>query len=117
MNLIYEWPKKDEKGLEQGKKERKHRYYNEHELNIVCKSNAAITIWFIWTRSARMGETSMNEIKSIKHYSKLISIEHSWMNSVVRHILVLEYLNTIYVQYSEILSNVTKQGLQILYPQ
>lgn len=31
-------------GLEQGKKVRKHRYYNEHELNIVCKSNAAITI-------------------------------------------------------------------------
>ena len=31
-------------------------------------------------RSARMEETSMNEIKSIKQYSKLISIEHSGMN-------------------------------------
>ena len=30
-------------------------------------------------RSARIGETSMNEIKSIKQYSKLIYIEHAGM--------------------------------------
>ena len=34
----------------------------------------------ILTRSARMEETSMNEIKSINQYSKLISIEHTGMN-------------------------------------
>ena len=30
-------------GLEQGKKVRKHRYYNELEWNRVCKSNVTIT--------------------------------------------------------------------------
>ena len=34
----------------------------------------------ISTRSARLEGTSMNEIKSIKQYSILISIEHSGMN-------------------------------------
>ena len=63
-----------------------------------------------------MEETSMNQIKSIKLYSKLISIELPRMNQVDRHIVVLEYLNTINIQYSEILSNVTERGLQRLYP-
>ena len=57
-----------------------------------------------------MEETSMNEIKSINQYSKLISIEHTRMNEVDRHIEDLEYLNTINTQYSEILSNVTERG-------
>ena len=64
-----------------------------------------------WTRSARMEETSsMNEIKSSKQYSKLILIEHTWMNEVVWHFEDLEYLDTINIQYSKILSNVTTQG-------
>ena len=54
-----------------------------------------------------MEETSMNEIKSIKQYSKLISIELSGMNDhtdhqVDWHFEDLEYLNTINIQYSEI---------------
>ena len=57
-----------------------------------------------------MGETSMNEIKSIKQYSKLISIERSQINMIDRLFEDLEYLNTINIQYSEILSNVTERG-------
>ena len=49
----------------------------------------------------------MNEIKSIKQYSKLISIELPGMNYIDRQFEDLEYLNTINIQYSEILSNVT----------
>ena len=60
------------------------------------------------TRSARMEGTSMNEIKSIKQYSKLISIELPGMIPVARHYQDTEYLNTIIIQYSEILSNVTE---------
>ena len=52
----------------------------------------------------------MNEIKSINQYSKLISIEHSRMKQVAQHFEDLEYLNTINIQYSEILSNVTERG-------
>ena len=52
----------------------------------------------------------MNEITSIKQYSKLISIELSGMTHVARHFEDLEYLNTIIIQYSEILSNVTERG-------
>ena len=52
----------------------------------------------------------MNQIKSIKLYSKLISIEHVGMNQVDRHFEDLEYLNTINIQYSEILANVTTRG-------
>ena len=68
------------------------------------------------TRLARMEETSMNQIKSIKLYSKLISIEHARMNQVGRHFEDLEYLNTINIQYSEILANVTERGLRKLDP-
>ena len=56
----------------------------------------------------------MNEIKSIKQYSKLISIEHTRMDDhshqVAQHFEHLEYLNMINIQYSEILSNVTERG-------
>ena len=38
------------------------------------------------------------------------------MNQADRHFEDLEYLNTINIQYSEILSNVTERGLQKLYP-
>ena len=73
------------------------------------------------TRPARMGETSMNEINSINQYSKLISIEHTGMDDhtdhqVDRHFEDMEYLNTINVQYSEILSNVTERGFKKLHP-
>ena len=37
-------------------------------------------------------------------------------HQVARHFEDLEYLNTINVQYLEILSNVTKRGLQKLHP-
>ena len=68
------------------------------------------------TRLASMDETSINEIRQIKQYSKLISIELSEMNQVSRHFEDLEYLNTINIHYSEILSNVTTRGRQKLYP-
>ena len=58
----------------------------------------------------------MNEIKSIKQYSKLISIELPRMNQVDRHFEDLEYLNTVNIQYSEILSNVTERGQKKLCP-
>ena len=58
----------------------------------------------------------MNEIKSIKQYSKLISIELPGMIPVARHYQDTEYLNTIIIQYSEILSNVTERGYLKLYP-
>ena len=72
--------------------------------------------WSILTRIRNFLETSMNEFKSIKQYSKLISIEHTWMNQVDWHFEVLEYLNTINIQYSEILSNVTERGYSKLHP-
>ena len=63
-----------------------------------------------------MEGTSTNEIKSNKQYSKLISIELSGMTQVARHFEDLEYLNTINIQYSEILSNVTERGYSKLCP-
>ena len=57
----------------------------------------------------------MNEIKSIKQYSKLISIELPGMIPVARHYQDTEYLNTIIIQYSEILSNVTERGYSKLH--
>ena len=63
-----------------------------------------------------MEETSMNQIQSIKLYSKLISIEHTRMKQVAWHFEDLEYLNTINIQYSEILSNVTTRGEKKLTP-
>ena len=38
------------------------------------------------------------------------------MNQVARHFEDLEYLNTINIQYSKILSNVTTRGYSKLYP-
>ena len=38
------------------------------------------------------------------------------MNKVDRHFEDLEYLNTINIQYSEILSNITTRGFLKLYP-
>ena len=68
-----------------------------------------------------MEETSMNQIKSIKLYSKLISIELHGMDNQTNHQVAwhfedLEYLNTINIQYSEILSNITTRGYSKLYP-
>ena len=63
-----------------------------------------------------MEETSMYEIKSIKQYSKLISIQLSGMDKVTWHFEDLEYLNTINIQYSQILSNVTERGYLKLLP-
>ena len=68
-----------------------------------------------------MEETSMNEIKSIKQYSKLISIELSGMDDQTYckadwHFEDLGYLNTINIQYSEILFNVTERGKSKLPP-
>ena len=54
--------------------------------------------------------------QSNNQYSKLISIELSGMNHVAWHFEDLEYLNTINIQYSEILSNVTERGLVKLLP-
>ena len=58
----------------------------------------------------------MKEVKTIKRYSKLISIEHHRMTKVEGQFADWEYLNTINIQYSEILSNVTERGLQKLIP-
>ena len=59
-----------------------------------CTSSGTGT-GLICTRSARIDGISMNQIKSIKLYSKLISIEFPGMNQVDRHFEDLEYLNTI----------------------
>ena len=47
----------------------------------------------------------------------MISIEHTGMNNKVgQYFEDLEYLNTINIQYSEILSNVTEREYLKLYP-
>ena len=58
----------------------------------------------------------MNEIKSIKQYSILISFEHTRMNQVDRHFEDSEYLDQINIQYFKILSNVTELGYLRVYP-
>ena len=70
------------------------------------------------TRLARKGETSMNKIKSnqINQYSKLISFEHIGMKKVAWHFEYLEFLNTIKIQYIEILFIVTERGYPKLFP-
>ena len=70
----------------------------------------------ILTRSARMEGTSMNEIKSLKQYSILISFEHTRMNYVVWHFEDSEYLDQIDIQYFKIPSNVTERGQRKLSP-
>ena len=63
-----------------------------------------------------MEEASINEMKPINQYSKLISIEHNGMKKVDWQFEDLGYLNTINIQYSEILSNVTERGKEKLPP-
>ena len=58
----------------------------------------------------------MYDFKSIILYSKWISIELSGMKEVARHFEDLEYLNTINIQCSKILSNVTTLGYLKLDP-
>ena len=62
------------------------------------------------------GRNIYKEINSIKQYSKLISIEHFGMKYAYWHFEDLEYLYTINIQYSEILSNVTTRRLLKLFP-
>ena len=49
-----------------------------------------------------------------------MSIEHTGMDDAnqqgIRHFEDLEYLNTINIQYSQILSNVTERGYSKLFP-
>ena len=63
-----------------------------------------------------MEETSMSKTKSINQYSKLISIRHTETNEEDWHFADSEYLNTMNIQYSEILSNVTERGYRKLNP-
>ena len=63
----------------------------------------------------------MKSNQSNNQYSKLISIELSGMDDHTDHQVAwqmedMEYLNTINVQYSEILSNVTERGYLKLSP-
>ena len=116
--ILNQWPKNGGKGLGTNRVSIGYSTFiewNGMEWNDVCRSNYGFTISIIWTRSERMEGISMNEIKSIKQYSKLISIELSGMNEIFRHFEDLEYLNTINIQYSEILSNVTERGFSKLH--
>ena len=59
----------------------------------------------------------MNEIKSIKQYSILISTEHTRMNGKLnQHFEDSEYLDQINIQYFKILSNLTERGFLKLHP-
>ena len=91
-------------------------YTNIIQWNEMCRFMLCYASADIWTRSARMGATSVNNIKSFKPYSKLTSIEHSWMNYIDRQFEDLEYLNNIIIQYWEILSNVTERVYSKLFP-
>ena len=55
-----------------------------------------------------MGDTSINESESTKQYSILTLTELHRMHPVAQRIEALEFLNTKFTQYLEILSNVTK---------
>ena len=55
-----------------------------------------------------MGETSISESKSFNQYLILTLTELHRMHPVAQRIEALEFLNTIFTQYLEILSNVTK---------
>ena len=101
--------------LEHTEKQSKHWIFNDHWTKwngMKCRSNDGITAWFNrqdqreWKKHLWMKSN-----QSINHYSKLISIELSGMTKVDRHFEDLEYLNTINIQYSELLSNVTERGL------
>ena len=80
-------------------------------MDVIDALNDSSSLLTIGTRFLSWVLMSMNEIKSINQYSRLISIEHTRMNhQVVQRFEDLEYLNTFNIQYSEILSNVTERG-------
>ena len=85
---------------------------NNHRTN----QNYRFSAWFWHDQREWKKHLWMKSNQSINQYSKLISIEHTRMNKVAWHFEDLEYLNTIKIQYSEILSNVTTRGLQKLLP-
>ena len=87
-----------------------------NEVEWMCRSNAGITHWFGQDQREWKKHLWMKSNQTNKQYSKLISIELPGMNWVDWHFEDLEYLNTINIQYSEILSNVTEWGSQKLYP-
>ena len=73
--------------------------------------NHRFTAWFSGhDQQERKKHLWMKSNQSNKQYSKLISIEHTRMNKADWQFGDLEYLNTINIQYSEILSNVTERG-------
>ena len=81
----------------------------------MCRSIDGITDWFGQDQREWKKHLWMKSNQTNKQYSKLISIELPGMNWVDWHFEDLEYLNTINIQYSEILSNVTEWGSQKLY--
>ena len=70
----------------------------------------------IWTRSAKMGETSTLYKNSIKQDSKLISIELSETRKVDWHVVDSECLNTIKTHDFKLLSSVTERGQKKVNP-
>lgn len=77
------------------------KFWNYHASS-ECESR------LICTRSARMGDTSINESESTKQYSILTLTELHRMHPVAQRIEALEFLNTMFIQYLETLSNVSK---------
>ena len=55
-----------------------------------------------------MGDTSINESESTNQYSILTLTELHRMHPVAQRIEALEFLNTMFIHYLEILSNVSK---------
>ena len=72
-----------------------------------CVKTMQLIYRLILIRSAKMEETSVNQIKCNHIYSKLISIELLWMNQVEQHSEDLEYLNIISIHDLGLLSNIT----------
>ena len=75
-----------------------------------CKNQNQNHLWFQQDQREWEKHLWMKSNQSNNQYSKLISIELPQMNEVDWHFEDLEYLNTINIQYSEILSNVTERG-------
>ena len=78
--------------------------------------NHKFTAWFGHDQREWKKHLWMKSNQSNKQYSKLISIEHTRMDEVVQRFEDLEYLNTINIQYSQILSNITERGYSKLHP-
>ena len=72
-----------------------------------CVKTMQLIYRLILIRSAKMEETSGNQIKCNNKYSKLISIELLWMNQVEQHFEDLEYLNINSIHDLRLLSNIT----------